>query len=67
MKIYDKQGLMELLNVKSNTAFRIMREYGFRTGYSPRSPLRITEEGVREWVEHQQKMNIDTAKTPLNG
>ena len=67
MKVYDKNGLMELLNVKSSTAFRIVREYGFRTGYKPKSPLRITEEGVRAWVEHQQAMTTDSAKTPSNG
>lgn len=53
MKVYDSKALQALLGISDNTARRIMQEYGFRTGYKPRSPLRITEEGVMEWLKRQ--------------
>lgn len=67
MKVYDQQELSELLGVGILKAYEIMRNYGFRIGYTNRSPLRITEEGVRAWVEHQQTMTTASARTPLNG
>lgn len=58
MTIYDTKQLQTLLGIGENTARDIMRIYGFRTGYKPRSPLRITEDGVKEWVS--QQMNAET-------
>lgn len=66
MTIYDCEGLQALLGIGENTARDIMREYGFRTGYKPKSPLRITEEGVREWAK-SMKMTIASQRTPSNG
>lgn len=67
MKVYDQRELSELLGVGILKAYEIMRNYGFRIGYTDRSPLRITEEGVRAWVEHQQTMTTASAKTQSNG
>lgn len=61
MKVYDSKALQALLGISDNTARRIMQEYGFRTGYKPRSPLRITEEGVMEWLKRQ--MNTASPRT----
>ena len=66
MRVYDRQGLQELLSVGSNTAYRILQEYGFRIGYSDKSPLRITEEGVKAWVD-SQRTNTGSPKMPSNG
>ena len=52
--VYTSKQLCELLNISDNTARSIMQEYGFRTGNKPKSPLRITEEGVREWADSQR-------------
>ena len=64
--IYTTQQLQELLNVGENTARSIMQEYGFRIGNKPRSPLRITEEGVREWAE-SQRMTTASQRTLSSG
>ena len=61
--VYTSKQLCELLNISDNTARSIMQEYGFRTGNKPKSPLRITEEGVREWAE-SQRMTTASQRTP---
>ena len=66
MTVYDKRGLQELLGIGKDTAYAIMKQYGFRTGYTYKSPLRITEEGVKRWADSQM-MNTDSPKTPSNG
>ena len=62
MTVYTPQQLQALLGIGKVAAYRIMKEYGFRTGYTYKSPLRITEEGVREWVKSQM-MTTDSART----
>ena len=54
MKVYDRQGLQALMGIGKDTAYRIMKEYGFRTGYTDKSPLRITEDGVRKWAKEHK-------------
>ena len=66
MTVYDKRGLQELLGIGKDTAYAIMKQYGFRTGYTYKSPLRITEEGVKRWADSQM-MNTDSLRTPSNG
>ena len=51
MTIYTPQQLQKHLSVGRDTAYRIMKEYGFRIGDSARSPLRITEKGVESYVK----------------
>ena len=51
MTVYDSKGLQALLGISDNTARKIMQEYGFRIGYSPKSPLRITEDQLAVWTE----------------
>lgn len=58
MKVYDRQGLQTLMGIGKDTAYRIMKEYGFRIGYSPKSPLRITEEQVRKLTERRNHESV---------
>ncbi len=58
MTVYDKRQLQELLGVGSATAYRVLKEHGFRIGNSPKSPFRITDEGVREYVQ-QARNELD--------
>lgn len=51
MTIYTPKQLQELMSVGRDTAYAIMKEYGFRVGDSRKSPLRITEKGVAQYVE----------------
>lgn len=51
MTVYDSKSLQALLGISDNTARKIMQEYGFRIGYSPKSPLRITEDQLAVWTE----------------
>ena len=60
MKVYDRQGLQTLMGIGKDTAYRIMKQYGFRTGYTDKSPLRITEEQVKRLTE--QRCEIATEK-----
>lgn len=62
MTVYTPKQLQALLGIGRDAAYRIMKEYGFRTGYTYKSPLRITEEGVREWAKSQM-MTTDSART----
>ena len=62
MTVYTPKQLQEMLGIGKVAAYRIMKEYGFRTGYTYKSPLRITEEGVREWVK-SQTMTTASART----
>ena len=55
MTVYDSKSLQALLGISDNTARKIMQEYGFRIGYKPKSPLRITEEGLREYTQRKEK------------
>lgn len=55
MTIYNKDGLKELLGVGTQTAYRILREYGFRIGYSERSPMRITDEQINKWISDKER------------
>lgn len=57
MKVYDREQLKRLLGIGNTAAYRILREYGFRIGSAGKSPLRITEEGVNEYVRQQQARN----------
>lgn len=54
MKVYDRQGLQTLMGIGKDTAYRIMKEYGFRTGYTDKSPLRITEDGLKEYIRKEK-------------
>ena len=54
MKVYDRQGLQALMGIGKDTAYRIMKEYGFRTGYTDKSPLRITEDGLKEYIRKEK-------------
>ena len=51
MTVYDSKSLQALLGISDNTARKIMQEYGFRIGYSPKSPLRITEDQLAQYAE----------------
>ena len=51
MTVYDSKSLQALLGISDNTARKIMQEYGFRIGYNPKSPLRITEDQLAVWTE----------------
>lgn len=55
MTVYTPKQLQELLSVGRDTAYSIMKAYGFRTGGSERSPLRITEKGVTRYVEDARR------------
>ena len=67
MTVYNVGQLQKLLGIGKAAAYAILHEYGFRTGYSDKSPLRITEEGVMEWADRNKTMNIASRKTPSNG
>ena len=67
MNVYTPRQLQELLNIGRPTAYKIMREYGFRTGYTDTSPLRITEEGVKKWADRNRMTSTSSPKTPSNG
>lgn len=54
MKVYDRQGLQTLMGIGKDTAYRIMKQYGFRTGYTDKSPLRITEDGLKEYIRKEK-------------
>lgn len=54
MKVYDRQGLQTLMGIGKDTAYRIMKQYGFRTGYTDKSPLRITEDGLKEYIRKER-------------
>lgn len=58
MKVYDRQGLQTLMGIGKDTAYRIMKQYGFRIGYSPKSPLRITEEQVKKLTERRNHESV---------
>ena len=61
MKVYDREGLKTLLGIGNTAAYRILREFGFRTGSAAKSPLRITEKGVSAYVSRQSARNdMDT-------
>lgn len=62
MTIYTPKQLQELLSVGRGTAYVIMKRYGFRIGESERSPLRISEQGVEQYVKdslHTKGPNVD--------
>lgn len=60
--IYTTKQFQVLMDVGENKARAIMRRYGFRTGYTPRSHLRISDEGVKKWMEYSHE--VDAAETP---
>lgn len=62
MKVYDRQGLQTLMGIGKDTAYRIMKEYGFRTGYTDKSPLRITETQLAVWAEGQKRLQAKQGK-----
>lgn len=66
MTVYTPRQLQALLGIGRDAAYRIMKEYGFRTGYTYKSPLRITEEGVKAWAD-SQTMTTASQRTPSNG
>ena len=66
MTVYTPQQLQALLGIGRDAAYRIMKEYGFRTGYTYKSPLRITEEGVKAWAD-SQTMTTASQRTQSNG
>lgn len=55
MTVYDSKSLQALLGISDNTARKIMQEYGFRIGYSPKSPLRITEDQLTKYAEDMKR------------
>lgn len=55
MKVYDRQGLQTLRGIGKDTAYRIMKQYGFRTGYTDKSPLRITEDQLTKYAEDMKR------------
>jgi hypothetical protein len=55
MKVFDKNGLRELLGIGDSAAYNILRRYGFRIGYAEHSPMRITEDGIQKWIADQRK------------
>lgn len=56
MTVYNREELQALLGIGKQTAYRLMKEYGFRIGYSPKSPLRITEEQVKRLTEQRHEI-----------
>ncbi len=55
MKVYDVKSLEQELGIGREAAYRILRDYGFRTGYTNKSPLRITERGLERFIEERRR------------
>ena len=52
MKVYDRQGLQTLMGIGKDTAYRIMKEYGFRVGVNR---YRISERQVERFIKEMGK------------
>lgn len=57
MKVYTVKTLQDVLKVGRNTALTIMQTAGFRIGYAARSPWRITEEQLKDYIMKEDKTN----------
>lgn len=67
MTVYTPRELQTLLGVGKQTAYRIMQEYGFRTGYTDRSPLRITEPQLLRYTEGREQCREVDISNSTNG